>query len=144
MADVVLEGITKMYPGGVVGVREASLRIADGEFLVLVGPSGCGKSTTLRIIAGLEEPTSGTVGIRGRVVNDVAPRDRDIAMVFQNYAIYPHMNVYRNLSFGLMLRRKYAGWDWPWWWFFSHCGAGSTRCFVTVGLYPSAKRQPIA
>ncbi|MEE2681123.1 MAG: sn-glycerol-3-phosphate ABC transporter ATP-binding protein UgpC [Planctomycetota bacterium] len=105
MAEVVLEKAGKTYPGGVRAVEGFDLRIADGEFVVLVGPSGCGKSTTLRMIAGLEEITEGSISIAGTVVNDVHARDRDIAMVFQNYALYPHMTVQRNLSFGLMRRR---------------------------------------
>ncbi len=94
----------KQYAGGVFAVREATLTVADGELVVLVGPSGCGKSTTLRMVAGLEEITAGTIRIGDRVVNDVAPKDRDIAMVFQNYALYPHMTVYDNMGFGLKLR----------------------------------------
>src|ERR1700679_729149 len=104
MARVELEKITKIYPGGVKAVDAIDLLIAQGEFVVLVGPSGCGKSTTLRMIAGLEEITSGKISIGDRVVNDVPPKDRDIAMVFQNYALYPHMTVRKNLSFGLRLR----------------------------------------
>ncbi len=105
MAEVVLENVIKVYPGGVRAVDNVSLGIADREFIVLVGPSGCGKSTTLRMVAGLEEITSGRIRIGDRVVNDVAPKDRDIAMVFQNYALYPHMSVYKNMAFGLKLRR---------------------------------------
>ena len=105
MAQVVLQGVGKEYPGAVRAVEGVNLSIADGEFVVLVGPSGCGKSTTLRMIAGLEEITEGTISIGDRVVNDVAPKDRDIAMVFQNYALYPHMNVYKNMAFGLKLRK---------------------------------------
>ena len=105
MAKVVLENITKVFPGGVKAVDNANLEIQDREFVVLVGPSGCGKSTTLRMIAGLEEITSGNVYIDGKIVNEVAPKDRDIAMVFQNYALYPHMTVYKNMAFGLMLRK---------------------------------------
>lgn len=104
MAEVVIKNITKIYPGSVVAVRNLSLHIHDKELLVLVGPSGCGKSTTLRMIAGLEEITEGQILIGDRVVNDVPPKDRDIAMVFQNYALYPHMNVYDNMAFGLKLR----------------------------------------
>ncbi len=104
MAEVVIENVTKVYPGGVVAVKNADLTIHDEEFLVLVGPSGCGKSTTLRMIAGLEEITEGIIRIGQRVVNDVPPKDRDIAMVFQNYALYPHMTVYKNMAFGLKLR----------------------------------------
>ena len=104
MAKVILKNVTKKF-GNVVAVNNANLSIRDGEFLVLLGPSGCGKTTTLRLIAGLEEPTSGEIYIGDKLVNDVAPKDRDIAMVFQNYALYPHMNVYQNVSFGLRLRR---------------------------------------
>ena len=105
MARVQLKNAKKIYPGNVEAVRAFSLDIADGEFVVLVGPSGCGKSTTLRMIAGLESITSGTISIGDRVVNDVAPKDRDIAMVFQNYALYPHMTVAQNMGFALKLRR---------------------------------------
>ena len=105
MASVALEHIRKVYDGGFEAVHDASLEIADGEFVVLVGPSGCGKSTTLRMIAGLESITSGTLSIGDRVVNDVPPKDRDIAMVFQNYALYPHMDVFDNMAFGLKLRK---------------------------------------
>jgi multiple sugar transport system ATP-binding protein len=105
MADVILENVTKVFPGGTVAVQEFTLDIRNQEFIVLVGPSGCGKSTTLRMVAGLEEITSGTIRIGDRVVNDVPPKDRDIAMVFQNYALYPHMTVYKNMAFGLKLRR---------------------------------------
>ncbi|MCX8036088.1 MAG: sn-glycerol-3-phosphate ABC transporter ATP-binding protein UgpC [Candidatus Sumerlaeia bacterium] len=104
MADVVLCNVTKVYPPGVVAVKDLSLEVRDREFMVLVGPSGCGKSTTLRMIAGLEPVTSGEIFIADRQVNDVAPKDRDLAMVFQNYALYPHMSVYRNMAFGLQLR----------------------------------------
>ena len=105
MAEVVLEGIAKRYPNGFVAVQDFDLHIKDEEFVVFVGPSGCGKSTTLRMIAGLEEISGGTLRIGDRVVNDVPPKDRDIAMVFQNYALYPHMNVRQNMSFGLRLRK---------------------------------------
>ncbi|MBI3830579.1 MAG: sn-glycerol-3-phosphate ABC transporter ATP-binding protein UgpC [Planctomycetes bacterium] len=104
MADVELKNVEKVYPGGVKAVCGASLRIADREFVVLVGPSGCGKSTTLRMIAGLEEISGGMISIGGSIVNDVAPKDRDIAMVFQNYALYPHMTCFENMAFGLKLR----------------------------------------
>ena len=104
MATVSLDHVRKVYPNGHVGVVGASFDIADGELLVLVGPSGCGKTTLLRMIAGLESISAGTLRIGGRVVNDVAPKDRDIAMVFQNYALYPHMTVAENLGFGLRLR----------------------------------------
>ena len=104
MASVTLDNVTKRF-GEVVAVRNLRLEIEDQEFLVLVGPSGCGKSTTLRLIAGLEELSAGNIYIGDRVVNDVAPKDRDIAMVFQSYALYPHMSVYDNLAFGLRLRK---------------------------------------
>jgi ABC-type sugar transport system ATPase subunit len=103
MARIELDHVTKRYPGGVPAVRELSLDIPDGDLMVVVGPSGSGKSTALPMIAGLEELTSGEIRIGGRVVNDPAPRDRDIAMVFQNYALYPHMTVADNLAFGLQL-----------------------------------------
>lgn len=104
MAKIRLEQLRKVYPDGHVAVEGASFEAADGELLVLVGPSGCGKTTLLRMIAGLEPISGGTLSIGGRVVNDVAPKDRDIAMVFQNYALYPHMTVAENLGFGLKLR----------------------------------------
>ena len=105
MAQIVLDRVDKVFPGGVRAVDGLSLDISDGEFMVLVGPSGCGKSTALRSIAGLDEITSGTISIGGRVVNDLPPKDRDIAMVFQNYALYPHMTVEQNLAFGLQQRK---------------------------------------
>jgi multiple sugar transport system ATP-binding protein len=105
VARVQLDKVSKMYEGNVVAVRDVSIDIQDKEFVVLVGPSGCGKSTTLRMIAGLEEISGGTIAIDGNVVNDMAPKDRDIAMVFQNYALYPHMTVYENMAFGLKLRK---------------------------------------
>ena len=105
MARITLQGITKVYGQDVVAVDDVDLEIGDGEFMVLLGPSGCGKSTTLRMIAGLEEVSSGELRIDGRRVNDVDPADRDLAVVFQNYALYPHMTVAGNLAFGLKLRR---------------------------------------
>jgi multiple sugar transport system ATP-binding protein len=105
MASVELNDVGKVYPGNVPAVRAVSLDIQNEEFVVLVGPSGCGKTTTLRMVAGLEDPSSGTIRIGDRVVNNVAPKDRDIAMVFQSYALYPHMTVYKNLAFALKLRR---------------------------------------
>lgn len=105
MAEVVLDHVFKIYPGEVVAANDVNLEIRDREFVVLVGPSGCGKSTTLRMVAGLEEISKGEIRIDGKVVNDVPPKDRDIAMVFQNYALYPHMNVRDNLAFGLKLRK---------------------------------------
>jgi multiple sugar transport system ATP-binding protein len=105
MADLVLDHLSKVYPGGVVAVDDVSLRIGDGEFIVLVGPSGCGKSTLLRLIAGLEEASGGTISIGGGDVTTLAPRRRDVAMVFQSYALYPHMNVRQNIGYGLKVRR---------------------------------------
>ncbi|MGN0687423.1 MAG: ABC transporter ATP-binding protein [Oscillospiraceae bacterium] len=105
MASLSLRGIYKRYPGGVVAVSDFTMNIKDKEFIVLVGPSGCGKSTTLRMVAGLEEISEGELFIGDRLVNDVAPKDRDIAMVFQNYALYPHMTVFDNMAFGLKLRK---------------------------------------
>lgn len=105
MAKVVLEDVYKIYPGDVTAVHAANLEIQDQEFMVLVGPSGCGKSTMLRMVAGLEDITKGSIYIDGKKVNDVPPKDRDIAMVFQNYALYPHMSVYNNMAFGLKLRK---------------------------------------
>ena len=104
MAEVQLKDVNKVYEGGVHAVQDLSIDVADGEFLVLVGPSGCGKTTALRMVAGLESITDGTVTIGDRVVNDLSPKDRDIAMVFQNYALYPHMKVFDNMAFGLKLR----------------------------------------
>ncbi len=105
MAEVVFDTVTKVFPGPVVAVEELSLAVADGEFLILVGPSGCGKSTALRMVAGLEKISAGTIRVAERVINDVPPKDRDIAMVFQNYALYPHMSVRKNLEFGLRQRK---------------------------------------
>jgi multiple sugar transport system ATP-binding protein len=104
MARVSLDQVKKVYPNGFEAVHDFELDIGDREFVVLVGPSGCGKSTTLRMIAGLEEISGGTISIAGRVVNNIAPKNRDIAMVFQNYALYPHMTAYKNMAFGLKLR----------------------------------------
>src|SRR5215510_6541624 len=101
MARIALDHVDKVYQGGVKALDDLNLEVREGEFMVLVGPSGCGKSTALRSIAGLEEITGGTISIGGRVVNDVPPKDRDVAMVFQNYALYPHMTVEQNLAFGL-------------------------------------------
>lgn len=105
MASLSLQNINKVYPNGFEAVKDFNLEIDDKEFIIFVGPSGCGKSTTLRMIAGLEEISGGTLKIGDRVVNDVEPKDRDIAMVFQNYALYPHMTVYDNMAFGLKLRK---------------------------------------
>jgi multiple sugar transport system ATP-binding protein len=106
VAEVVFDSVDKVYDNGVKAVDELSLDIHDGEFLVLVGPSGCGKTTALRMVAGLEEISDGTVSIGGRVVNDLSPKERDIAMVFQNYALYPHLSVAENIAFGLRLRKE--------------------------------------
>lgn len=105
MAGITLKNIVKTYPGGVNVVPDLNLEIEDKEFIILVGPSGCGKSTTLRMIAGLEEVTDGELYIGGKLMNNVAPKDRDIAMVFQSYALYPHMTVYKNMAFGLLQRK---------------------------------------
>ncbi len=105
MADVVFDHVTKVFDDQVTAVDDLNLSVGDGEFIILVGPSGCGKTTALRMVAGLEKITSGRVAVGGRIINDVSPRDRDIAMVFQNYALYPHMTVYRNLAFGLKQRK---------------------------------------
>ena len=105
MAEITIDDATKVYPDGTEAVSSLNLEIGDGEFVVLVGPSGCGKTTALRMVAGLEEISSGTVRIGGRVVNDLPPKDRDVAMVFQNYALYPHMSVHENMAFALKLRR---------------------------------------
>jgi sn-glycerol 3-phosphate transport system ATP-binding protein len=105
VAGVGFHEVTKVFPGAVVAVKELTLEIVDGEFLILVGPSGCGKTTALRMVAGLERISGGTITIGDRVVNDVPPMDRDVAMVFQNYALYPHMTVEKNLAFGLRQRR---------------------------------------
>jgi multiple sugar transport system ATP-binding protein len=109
MADIALEQIAKTYPNGVRAVRDLTIHVADGELVVLVGPSGCGKTTTLRLIAGLEEPTRGTIRIGGKVINDLPPCERDVAMVFQRSTLYPHLTVRRNLEFPLKMRR---GQDW--------------------------------
>ena len=105
MAEIEFRDVTRTYPGGVTALKGLNLTVADGEFLILVGPSGCGKSTALRLLAGLDKPTSGEIRIGGTVVNDLGPGQRDIAMVFQNYALYPHMTVYRNLAYGLKQRK---------------------------------------
>ena len=106
MSEVVMKGLKKVYDNKVTAVHDVNLEIKDKEFIVLVGPSGCGKSTTLRMVAGLEEISDGELYIDGKLVNDVPPKDRDIAMVFQNYALYPHKTVYDNLAFSLKLRKE--------------------------------------
>src|SRR5918996_3626351 len=105
VAEIELERLTKVYPDGTRAVTELDLEIRDGEFAVLVGPSGCGKTTALRMVAGLEAITGGVVRIGGRVVNALPPKDRDVAMIFQNYALYPHMSAFDNMAFGLKLRK---------------------------------------
>jgi multiple sugar transport system ATP-binding protein len=110
MAEVVLEGVSKRFPNGVEAVRDLSLTVADGELVVLVGPSGCGKTTILRLIAGLEDLSAGSIRIGDRLVNDLPPRQRDVAIVFQRPALYPHLTVRANLGFGLRLRQ--GSW-WP-------------------------------
>ena len=133
MANVRLQGVRKIYPdGGHVAVHGVDLDVADGEFVVLVGPSGCGKSTTLRMIAGLESITAGSIYIGDRLVNDVPPKDRDIAMVFQNYALYPHMTVRENLAFALKLRKLPA----------AEIERRVQRAAATLGLEPVLDRKP--
>src|SRR3954470_12695959 len=105
MAEIALESVWKRYPDGFEAVKDMNLAVADGEFMSLVGPSGCGKSTALRMIAGLEEISDGELIIGGEVVNELPPRDRDVAMVFQNYALYPHMSVRENMGFALKLAK---------------------------------------
>ena len=105
MASITLENLNKTYPNGFAAVKDFNLEIEDKEFIIFVGPSGCGKSTTLRMIAGLEDISSGELIIDGKVVNDVEPKDRDIAMVFQSYALYPHMTVYDNMAFSMKLKK---------------------------------------
>src|SRR2546429_6189458 len=134
MAQIILDHVEKAYPGGVKAVDELSLDIADGEFMVLVGPSGCGKSTALRSIAGLEEITGGTISIGDRIVNDLPPKDRDIAMVFQNYALYPHMTVEQNLAFGLQLRKTPK----------AEISRRVGEAAKMLGLEPYLKRNPAA
>ena len=106
MAEIVLDHVTKRYPDGALAVDDFNMDVADGEFVILVGPSGCGKSTTLNMIAGLEDITEGELRIGGKVVNNAAPKDRDIAMVFQSYALYPHMTVRENMGFALKLAKR--------------------------------------
>jgi len=134
MAQIIMDHVEKAYAGGVRAVDDLSLDIADGEFMVLVGPSGCGKSTALRSIAGLEEITGGTITIGDRVVNDLPPKDRDIAMVFQNYALYPHMTVEQNLAFGLQLRKTPK----------AEIARRVNEAAKMLGLEPYLKRKPAA
>ncbi|HUN45678.1 MAG TPA: ATP-binding cassette domain-containing protein [Stellaceae bacterium] len=135
MGEVALSGLSKRYPGGGdLAVKEVTLTVADGEFMVLLGPSGCGKSSVLRMIAGLEPISAGTVAIDGRIINDVPAKDRDIAMVFQSYALYPHMDVYNNLAFGL--RRRAVARD--------EIDRRVTAAAAKLGLTPYLKRKPHA
>jgi multiple sugar transport system ATP-binding protein len=134
MAQIILDHVEKAYAGGVKAVNDLSLDIKDGEFIVFVGPSGCGKSTALRSIAGLEEITGGTISIGDRVVNDLPAKDRDIAMVFQNYALYPHMTVEQNLAFGLQLRKTSK----------SETKRRVNEAAKMLGLEPYLKRKPAA
>jgi ABC-type sugar transport system ATPase subunit len=134
MAQIVLNHVDKVYAGGVKALDDLNLEVREGEFMVLVGPSGCGKSTALRSIAGLEDITSGTISIGDRVVNDLPPKDRDIAMVFQNYALYPHMTVKENLAFGLKLRHTPK----------SEIDRRVTEAAKMLGLDPYLSRKPAA
>src|SRR6516164_9618704 len=134
MAHIVLNHVDKVYAGGVRALDDLNLEVRQGEFMVLVGPSGCGKSTALRSIAGLEEITSGTISIGDRVVNDLPPKDRDIAMVFQNYALYPHMTVEQNLAFGLQLRKTPK----------AEIARRTGEAAKMLGLEPYLKRKPAA
>ena len=105
MGAIQINSVGKIYPNGTRALEDVNIEINDGEFVVLVGPSGCGKTTLLRMVAGLEDITEGEISIGNKIVNEVAPKDRDIAMVFQNYALYPHMSVYDNMAFSLKLRK---------------------------------------
>jgi multiple sugar transport system ATP-binding protein len=134
MAEIALEQVDKVYAGGVFAVKHLDLEITDGEFMVLVGPSGCGKSTALRMIAGLEQVSSGTIRIGDRLVNDLAAKDRDIAMVFQNYALYPHMTVAQNLAFGLRMRKTSK----------DEIGRRVGDAAKILGLQPYLNRKPSA
>src|SRR5919106_410042 len=134
MARIELDHITKRYPGGVPAVNDLTLDVPDGDFMVLVGPSGSGKSTALRMVAGLEDVTAGEIRIGGRVVNDLAPRDRDIAMVFQNYALYPHLTVEENLAFGLQLHKVPK----------QEQARRVAEAARTLGLEPFLERKPAA
>jgi multiple sugar transport system ATP-binding protein len=134
MAEVILKNVDKVYEGAAKVVNDFNLHIQDGEFIVLVGPSGCGKSTTLRMIAGLEDITSGTIQIGQRVVNDVSPKDRDIAMVFQSYALYPHMTVFENMAFALQLRKVHK----------AEIAKKVRRAADILGIVPLLERKPKA
>jgi multiple sugar transport system ATP-binding protein len=134
MASIELRHVTKRYGHAVTAVRDVSLQIRDGEFMILLGPSGCGKSTALRMIAGLESITEGEIYVGGRLVNDVAPRDRDIAVVFQNYALYPHMTVAENLAFGLKMHGRPA----------AEVGPQVKRVATMLGIESLLNRKPAA
>ena len=134
MAEVVFDRVSKIYPDGTRAVNDFNLDIEDGEFVVLVGPSGCGKTTALRMVAGLEEISEGTLKIGDRVVNHVPSRERDIAMVFQSYALYPHLTVYENIAFGLRLRKMAK----------SEIDARVQRAASQLGLEEYLKRKPRA
>jgi multiple sugar transport system ATP-binding protein len=134
MAEVTFDGVGKVYPDGTRAVGNMDLEIKDGEFMVLVGPSGCGKTTALRMVAGLEEISEGVVRIGDRVVNHIPPRDRDIAMVFQSYALYPHLTVYENIAFGLKLRKEKK----------SEIDKRVREAADILGLEPFLKRKPRA
>ena len=134
MAEIALDDVWKIYPGGTEAVRGLDLTIGDGEFMVLVGPSGCGKTTALRMVAGLEAISRGTCSIGGRVVNDVPPKERDIAMVFQNYALYPHMSVFDNMAFGLKLQKVPQ----------DEIGTRVREAAAILGLDELLKRKPAA
>src|SRR5919198_1002792 len=132
MAEIALESLSKVYPDGTRAVSDLDLQIEDGELMVFVGPSGCGKTTALRMVAGLEEITAGVVRIGDRVVNKLPPKDRDVAMVFQNYALYPHMNAFDNMAFGLKLRKVRR----------RDIGARVQGAARTLGLAESLKKKP--
>src|SRR3954452_19818409 len=134
MAEVTFDRVSKIYPDGTRAVNEISLDIRDGEFMVLVGPSGCGKTTALRMVAGLEEISEGALRIGERVVNHVPPRDRDIAMVFQSYALYPHLSVYENIAFGLRLKKMEK----------AEIDQRVQRAADLLGLQEFLKRKPLA
>src|SRR6201984_2678534 len=134
MARIALDHVDKVYSGGVKALDDLNLEVREGEFMVLVGTSGCGKSTALRSIAGLEEITGGTISIGGRGVNDLPPKDRDIAMVFQNYALYPHMTGEQNLAFGLQLRKTPK----------AEIARRVGEAATMLGLEPYLKRKPAA
>src|ERR671923_1440247 len=134
LAEVVFDGVSKVYPDGTRAVADMDLEIEDAEFMVLVGPSGCGKTTALRMVAGLEDISEGTLRIGDKVVNNVPPRDRDIAMVFQSYALYPHLSVYDNIAFGLKLKKENK----------AEIDKRVKEAAQILGLEPFLKRKPRA